>query len=181
VKGSFIGLFGVSLNNVLTINNHMNYKKKTAIIFFLLLGLLRAEAQVAEAASGGEATGSNGSVSYSVGQIFYTAATGADGSISSGVQQAYEISSTLGIGYETISLDLSVYPNPTADILTLKVEETSQLTYRLYNVQGILIDENKVNGYTTAIDLEAQPSATYFLTVLKNNEKVKTFKIIKNN
>ena len=159
----------------------MKYKKKTVIIVLLLAGLIRAEAQVAETASGGEATGPSGSVSYSVGQVFYTAATSANGSVSSGVQQAYEISSTLGINDETISLELSVYPNPTSDYLTLKVEETAQLTYQLYNVQGILIEEKLVNSYTTGIDLEAHPSATYFLTVLKNSKRIKTFKIIKNN
>lgn len=159
----------------------MKNKKKTALFVSLLLGLASAEAQVAEVASGGDASGLNGSVSYSVGQVFYISAAGSDGSISEGVQQTYEISSTVGFENETISLELSVYPNPTADNLNLKVEKTDQLTYQLYNVQGTMIKNDRVSSHTTEIDLASQPSATYFLTVFKNNEKVKTFKIIKNN
>lgn len=158
----------------------MNHKKKMALFTVLIFGLGGLKAQVAEPAAGGEALGPGGSAGYSVGQLFYTAAEGFDGSVFSGVQHAYEISSTLGVGDESILLDLSVYPNPTVDYLTLKVEETAQLTYQLHNVQGVIIDEKRVSGYSTEIDLAAQPSATYFLTILKNNMKVKTFKIIKN-
>ena len=39
--------------------------------------------------SGGTATGATGSVSYSVGQVFYTAQSSLGGSVSQGVQQAY--------------------------------------------------------------------------------------------
>jgi hypothetical protein len=40
--------------------------------------------------AGGEATGSGGSVSYSVGQVVYTTNTGINGSVAQGVQQPYE-------------------------------------------------------------------------------------------
>jgi hypothetical protein len=159
----------------------MKYKKTATILVFLLLGLGSAEAQVAEAASGGDASGPEGSVSYSVGQVFYVSATGENGSLSSGVQQPYEISSVLGIEDKSISLELSVYPNPTADYLTLKVEETTDLTYQLFNIQGIMISNERISSHATEIDLASQPSAAYFLTVFKENKKVKTFKIIKNN
>ena len=39
-------------------------------------------------ASGGDATGSGGSVAYSVGQIVYTTSTGTTGSVAQGVEQA---------------------------------------------------------------------------------------------
>jgi len=42
--------------------------------------------------TGGNATGSGGSVSYTVGQITYRTFSGTNGSIAEGVQQTYEIS-----------------------------------------------------------------------------------------
>jgi hypothetical protein len=57
----------------------------------LLLGfVLTAQAQQATTAAGGNATGSGGSVAYSVGQIVYTTHTGTTGSVAQGVQQTYE-------------------------------------------------------------------------------------------
>ena len=54
----------------------------------LLLGLgLTAQAQQATTATGGNASGSGGTVAYSVGQIVYTTNTGSTGSVAQGMQQ----------------------------------------------------------------------------------------------
>jgi hypothetical protein len=53
----------------------------------LLLGLGGLQAQETPAATGGEATVSGGTVSYSVGQVVYTSAKGRNGSAAQGVQQ----------------------------------------------------------------------------------------------
>lgn len=131
-------------------------------------------------ATGGDATGAGGSLSYTVGQVVYTTATGTNGSVAQGVQQPYEISVTTVVNEMAINLEMSIYPNPTTNYLTLKVEETDNLTYQLYDLQGKVIESKALNSTYTNISLEVQPSATYFLKVTKNNQIVKTFKIIKN-
>ena len=89
-------------------------KHKQGIFCALLLGIgLTAKAQQANPAAGGDATGSGGSVAYSVGQIVYTTHTGTTGSVAQGVQQPYEISVVLGIENSLIDLDINAYPNPT--------------------------------------------------------------------
>lgn len=154
-------------------------KKTIASVSFFLLGLGNLQAQESPVATGGEATGIGGTISYSVGQIVYTTNTGTNGSVAQGVQQPYEISTTVGVNESTITLGLSVYPNPTANYLTLKVEDSTGLHYELYNSQGKLIKIDKVNSNSTFIDIESYPRAIYFLNVTKNNELLKTFKIIK--
>ena len=150
----------------------------TAIIALICTVGLHAQETVP--ATGGDATGTGGTASYTIGQVVYTTATGTNGSVAQGVQQPYEISTTVGINETTINLELSVYPNPTTDFLTLKVEKTEGLSYQLYDLQGKAIASKTVNGTSTNIGLEEQPTATYFLNVVKNNQIVKTFKIIKN-
>ena len=98
----------------------------------------------------------------------------------SSVQQAFEISTTLGINETSINLELSVYPNPTTDYLTLKVEKTDNLNYQLFDMQGRLIESKAVTSSSSNINLEGQPIATYFLKITKNNQLIKTFKVIKN-
>jgi hypothetical protein len=158
----------------------MKHKKTITSIAFLLLGLGGLYAQESPTTAGGEATGTGGTASYSVGQVVYTTATGTNGSVAQGVQQPYEISTTVGIKETAITLELSVYPNPTTDYLTLKVEDNTELNYQLYDLQGKVIENKKVTANSTTIKMEALPKAIYFLNITKNNRIVKTFKIIKN-
>jgi Secretion system C-terminal sorting domain len=158
----------------------MKHKKTITSIAFLLLGLGGLHAQESPTATGGEVTGTGGTASYSVGQIVYTTNTGTNGSEAQGVQQPYEISTTVGINEITINLELSVYPNPTTNYLTLKVDDNTNLSYQLYDLQGKIIEGKMLQSTSTNINLEAQPAATYFVKVIKNKQIVKTFKIIKN-
>jgi hypothetical protein len=148
-----------------------------------LLGIgLTAKSQQVTTASGGNASGSGGTVAYSVGQIVYTSNTGTTGSVSQGVQQPYEISIVLGIDNHSISLEVSAYPNPTTDYLKLNVgkAEFSTLNFQLHDISGKLIESRKITNTTETIRMENLLSAIYFLKVTNNNNEVKTFKIIKN-
>lgn len=158
----------------------MNYKKIIIGVAFLFLELGGVHAQEAVTTIGSEATGAGGIVSYSVGQVFYTTNTEVNGSVAQGVQQAFEVSTTVGINEATINIELSIYPNPTINDLTLKVDKIEGLSFQLFDLQGKVITSKTINGISTDISLEDQPASTYFLNVVKNNQLVKTFKIIKN-
>ena len=149
-----------------------------AIIFFSLSATLELSAQENTVASGGKATGSGGTVNYSVGQVVYKIKIGTNGSLSQGVQQPYLASTKLGIN-ET-SIQLNAYPNPTTNNLTLTTDDSESLSYQLFNIQGAEISSKTLNSKTSNINLEGHPPATYFLKVIKNNEVIKAFKIIKN-
>ena len=150
---------------------------KKILILQLFLFICFMHAQEAVLTTGGDATGNGGSVSYSVGQVFYQTNTGTNVSVSEGVQQAYEIS--LEVDETTTNLRLQIYPNPTNNYLNLTVTDATGLTYHLYNMQGKLIKTAAINSPKTTIRLEGLAKATYFLNVLKNNQTIKTFKIIK--
>ena len=158
-------------------------KHKKVKLSVLLLGLgLTAQAQQATTAAGGDASGSGGTVAYSVGQIVYTTKTGTTGTLGQGVHQPYEISIVLGIDYHFINLELFAYPNPTTNYITLNVgkAELSTLNFQLYDISGKLIERKKITSTIETIRMENLPTATYFLKVTNNNKEVKTFKIIKN-
>ncbi|WP_395065615.1 hypothetical protein [Flavobacterium sp.] len=65
----------------------MNYKKNRIAfaLFFLCTGSVFAQEGFVSA--GGDAAGSNGSVSFSIGQIFYKNDVGTNGSFNEGIQQ----------------------------------------------------------------------------------------------
>lgn len=135
-------------------------------------------------ASGGNGTGSGGTVSYSVGQVAYTAVTGTNGNINQGVQQPFEIFIVLSTPESIASLSAVLYPNPTATsvILSLDFEkEGGNLDYELTDVNGKIIRKGRINSNETTIDVESFAEACYFVNVLVANKRVKTFKLLKNN
>ena len=159
-------------------------QQKTTLLSLLLLGIgfSSIHAQENTTSAGGVATGT-GSVSYSIGQIFYKANFSADGSSSEGVQQAYEISTAIGVEeFDAISLDLNIYPNPTTDYLTLDIKDFSleEIDYLLYDMNGKILEDKKVLNKTTIIDMMNLPPTIYFLKVTDGETVIKTFKIIKN-
>ena len=159
-------------------------KMKTVALILLVFGITTAQAQQAITATGGNASGSGGTIAYSVGQIVYTTYTGATGSVAQGVQQPYEIS-IVEVEDHQISLNKQAYPNPTTDYLTLNVGASTSLSnesmsYEIYNISGKLIESRKIISSSETITMENLPTATYFLKVTNNNNEVKTFKIIKN-
>jgi hypothetical protein len=140
-------------------------------------------AQSTHPATGGNSQGSGGTVSYTVGQVFYQFNSDGNGSVAQGVQQAYEISVITAIeGVDAISLEIIVYPNPATDHLNLKVEnyETNNLSYQLFNINGILLLDRKIEGPETGIVFRHFTAGTYFLKVIDKQREIKTFKIIIN-
>ena len=162
----------------------MRHKKlKLCAVLLLGFGLTGVQAQESVNATGGNASDSGGSVSYSVGQVVYTTNTGTTGSVAQGVQQPYEISVVTGLEEATgINLSVSAYPNPTTDYLTLRIGEfdISNLSYQLYDMNGKLIQSEKIIGNQTSIVMSNLVPANYFVKVIEGDKEIKTFKIIKN-
>ena len=159
----------------------MKYKEITLSVFLLGLGLTTQAQQVSNA-TGGDATGSGGTVAYSVGQVVYTTNTSISGTVSQGVQQPFEIFS-IGINETGLNISLLVFPNPTADNLTLQVSDynSEKLSYQVFDLQGKLLKNGQIETQQTQINTGNLASATYFIHVLnKENKKVQSFKIIKN-
>jgi len=160
-------------------------KNKSRPILLLATGLLwagLAQAQESTNASGGDATGSGGTVAYSIGQVVYTTNTGSSGSVAQGVQHAYEIF-TVGVKETTLNISLTAFPNPTTENLTLQISDynNEKLSYQLYDMQGKLLSNGQVTAQQTQINTSSLPPATYFINVVNHeNKQVQSFKIIKN-
>ena len=79
------------------------------ILSFVISISLCAQSSINSA--GAEATGQGGSLSYSVGQVVYSASSSSAGAVSAGVQQAYEVSVATQVSETNLNIDASVYPN----------------------------------------------------------------------
>ena len=153
-----------------------------SILSFLVCTILQAQSTIP--AAGGNGSGAGGSVSYSIGQVVYTTTTGTNGSAAQGgVQQPYEISVVTAIqNTEDIILDCSVYPNPTRGQVKLVIRTIcfENLRFQLFDMNGIRIQDKKIESEESEILMDSLIPSTYFLKVLSGNKEIKTFKIIKN-
>ncbi|WP_290680228.1 T9SS type A sorting domain-containing protein [Kordia sp.] len=131
--------------------------------------------------SGSDTTGSGGSSSYSVGQLFYNTNTSATGSVIQGVQQSLEIFTLSNHELTSLNLKAVTYPNPSTDYVVLSLNDANltNVSYALYDIQGRLVAQNKVLQASTKIEIQALGFGTYVLQVQQNNKALKTFKIIK--
>ena len=159
----------------------MKHRKTIISLAYLLLGVGVLQAQETVTTTGGNATGTGGTVSYSVGQVVYTTNNGTNVSIAQGVQQPYEISTPLGIEIKDINLEFLAYPNPTNNSLTLDIGNynNGKLTYNLYDMRGRLLKSERVKNKITKIGMESFPASTYLLNIQDTNSLIKTFRIIK--
>lgn len=154
-------------------------------VLFLSFYFVELKAQEVISASGGEANGGGGSVSYSVGQVVYSSNKGINGTVSQGVQQAFEIFEITNVE-EVIDLKCLVYPNPTIGFLTLQVkgEDYGDLFFQLFDMTGKLVEREKIVNDETNIVMNGLGAGIYVLKVVQTNpsltKEIQAFKIIKN-
>jgi hypothetical protein len=155
---------------------------KISIVILLAIKLTELHAQESFNVAGGDASGSCGAISYSIGQLVYNIHTGINGSIAEGVQQPIEISIvTATENTEDVNLFISIYPNPSTDYLILEINDTQRegLDFQLYDANGKILLNSKIKGNQTNICMGNYIPATYFLKLVEGQKILKTFKIIK--
>ena len=158
-------------------------KKTKMLLLFLGIATTSLYAQEAVPATGGEASGTGGTFSYTVGQVLYNTNSGTSNSEAQGVQQPYEISIVVGIeAQQGIRLSCQVYPNPSTNYLVLEVEnyDLKDLHYQLLDVSGKLLKSKRIESTTSTISMKGYVPSVYLLQVISESTIIQTFKIIKN-
>jgi hypothetical protein len=153
------------------------------LIVFGLIGYETTQAQYTFAASGGNADGTGGTVSYTIGQAVYTTNISSSGTVAQGCQQPFEIFIMTGLEEAMgINLEFEAYPNPSSDFVKLIVTnyQSENLEFRLYNSGGILIQNKRITDIETVIEMGNLPPASYYLNIYDSKTVIKTFKLIKN-
>ncbi|WP_336686779.1 T9SS type A sorting domain-containing protein [Chryseobacterium bernardetii] len=157
--------------------------KKTFIYSLILFAFSSSylKAQSVILATGMDASGGNGSVSYSIGQTAYFY-KGAGNQVLEGVQQPYEITTLSTREKVTSDLkDILLYPNPFKDYLYLDFTTNNfkGAEYQLFDAQGKLIRKDVILQPKSELNFSDIPSAMYIIKINQHGENLKTFKIIK--
>ncbi|CAM3421393.1 T9SS type A sorting domain-containing protein [Flavobacterium chungbukense] len=159
----------------------------TMIFFVPFVGICQSNDNLMETiiTSGNNATGTSGTVAYSIGQVFYTY-MGVDAvySVAQGIQQQVKDESLdIPDVEEPAKAEMFVYPNPTSDFVNISlngIELEGQRSYRLYDIQARLLKQNTIYQTDTQVSLNNLSPSIYILVVYVDNKILKSFKIIKN-
>ena len=158
----------------------MTKQTLTALLLFVTVFM---HAQKGVVTSGGKATGSGGSSSYTVGLVNFKSNTANNSNSTEGVQHAYQITE-IENAQKVVKSDLSftVFPNPTEDLVTIKIDNyvNGIMSYQLFSAAGQLIFSKNASESLTTISMGNLAQGTYFIKVSCNEKPIKTFKIIKN-
>jgi hypothetical protein len=173
---------------------HLNLKIISLLIVTMLFFSFKSISQNTQAiandtmetinASGNDSTGSSGSVTYSIGQVFYTYIGESVFDVTQGIQQE-ELSINLGTTENSVEpkIEISIFPNPTTDFVNVNMEgfeyENGLRSYQLYDYQGRLLKQNAIDQTDTQINLNDLSASIYILQVYADNKVLKTFKILK--
>ncbi len=102
-----------------------------------------------------------------------------DSSVSSGREPGIINNRTPEPGHTDV---FSVFPNPTTGNIKLRTGtgDSEVLKYELYDMTGMMIQKDKIEGPETLITMEHLAASLYFLKVKRENSTLMMFKIIKN-
>jgi len=154
---------------------------KFYISFLLASGLCSVAAQEATLTAGGDVTGADGSVSWSVGQIDYINVQGGDGAVTQGVQQPFELFPLSVEGDITKPMAVVIFPNPTSSNAVIRFKEAPPegCEFVLRDMRGALIQNGKIFGQEVELNVRELPAAVYKLQIIGTAGAIQTFKLVK--
>jgi len=131
--------------------------------------------------TGGDISGEEGSVSYSIGQVYYSSYNGKETYVTEGVQQPLIISITPIDKKEEDSFKVVAYPNPVTNYLKIEASTytNGSLSYHLMDLHGRLLQEARIGKSGAQVDVSRLSVAMYLLRISDNGKFIKTIKILK--
>ncbi len=152
------------------------------LLLLLILCFKGVVAQSSVVSIGGDMSGADGSVAFSIGQTFFQTYYSADHSIYQGIQQPYEISVIMGVE-EMNGTDsyVNIYPNPVTDCLSIMLSDYNQqdLHLALYNTQGQELFVSGLINAQTRVKMDCYTPGLYYIKIMSGGKTIKTFKVVK--
>ena len=151
--------------------------KKTILILLIFSHWLVLNAQTISR----QIVSSNGiqssNIEWTLGELITDHYQGNESTLSQGFHQGNLV---LTMIYETKDkINIKVYPNPTISHIVIATLNKRDLNAKIFDIDGKLILSRDITGSTTEINVEGFAAGTYFLSLTKSNQIIKTIKVQK--
>ncbi len=149
------------------------------IVVFVFWGTTEITAQKVTSAGGGTATAAGTQVSWTIGEPIIATATDGKNTLTQGFQQS-KLTVTAIDEIQVTGLEIKVYPNPTADFVTVHFSKTPENPgYLLFDLSGKLLKQTKIASTDTKIEMSGYAGGSYILKLNDGQQPLQSFKIIK--
>lgn len=152
-------------------------KKKALIAFSLLLGSTAASAQEVISSQGDSYTNSSGSIDFTIGEVVINTGTDGTNDITQGFHQTTWNFAELE-DFDAV-FEVSIFPNPTQDVLTIQATAFEGVTFVLTDATGRIVMEDILVGELTPLNVASFEVGTYNLSLEKSSSIIKTIRLIK--
>jgi len=152
---------------------HILLKKIKLLLLFSFISVIGL-AQSGSNTAGGQVISEVGSVSFTIGQVFYHEKNG----LSQGVQQPAVNKALSVLDFEAA---FEIYPNPVSETLFLKLknEELNDVKYELVNLNGQIVLQGVLKEKQEKIKMSDLKESVYVVNFRIKNKLLKSIKIIK--
>jgi hypothetical protein len=148
-------------------------------ILLLLLCTLTVSSQEVIASQGNSYSNSSVSIDFTIGEVVIATLNNTGNTLTQGFHQTNL--TVLAIDDFDINYQARVFPNPTQDLLQVEIQNFEGLNYKMYDIQGRQLSQQKINSLNTSINTTPYAKGLYLLVILnENNQLLKTYRIIKN-
>jgi hypothetical protein len=152
-------------------------KKKALIAFSLIVGSTTAFGQEVISTQGDSYSNSSGSIDFTIGEVVINTGTNGTNDITQGFHQTM----WNFVGIEDFDADfvVSIFPNPTQDVLTIRATAFEDVTFVLTDATGRIVMRDVLSGELTPLDVSSFEMGTYNLSLEKVSSTLKTIRLIK--
>ena len=128
--------------------------------------------------AGNSSTNANTQLTWTIGELIGSTASSDNSVLTQGFNQGSFLITAIDDVDNTL---INIHPNPTADFVNIIIKDKNLINYQyiLSDVNGKATQQNKIENNITSVSFQELSSAVYFIQVVINNQKTKTFKIIK--
>lgn len=118
-----------------------------------------------------------GNIDFTIGEVVINTVTNGTEDLTQGFHQP---SWTYAGVYDFVD-DYSavIFPNPTIDVVNINSPEFAGVTFTLQDAAGRIVLVGNLTDVTTTLDFSVYATGTYSITLSKQGENLKTFKLIK--
>lgn len=156
--------------------------KKAFLIISLFLSANTGYSQIIESqiiSTAGNISNAGKQLSWTIGEpVIFTLSDNENRVLTQGFHQPTVVINAINDYAPEISV--SVFPNPTSQIITIKLERINKnMEVEFYNSEGRLVLKEVMEHQIKVFDVSAFPGGLYYLYLKNQNQNLKTFKIIK--
>lgn len=151
--------------------------KKHTFVLFSLLTTISVSAQEVIATQGDSYSIASANIEFTIGEVIINTGTDGTNDLTQGFHQTNW--NFLGVEDYAPNYQVTIFPNPTEDVLNIKTSTFENVTYSLYNAQGKLVNQNILSAEQTPIQVSQLAPGSYSLTLNNETQNLKTFKLVK--